>query len=634
MNRNSRLTAGLLALALLCPARPGRAETSADGEGGDVFLTLTRSAEPAEKMPSNVSVVTAAEIERAGARTLNDALELLPSVDVQKTPSLGQKGSLRLRGVPTSNQVQVVVDDQPLGGVYLQDLDTGQISVQDIERIEVVRGGGSVLYGANAVGGVVHIITKKASAGPATSSAGFEAGAFRTMIQKADLRRRDGKADMALSGASYHTDGFQGNSDGSGLSATGSAGWSFDNGARVSVEASRTDNESGVPGGTLVPFAQWNGHREQAPADPDSRVRNASTLGRLRGAFPVGNASVETVFYGSNGDYDFTNPFFTVVQDKNILGNDTRVHLPGKWLVGASYERDELLSEGTAKNHGVDWGLYAQKTWTAGKLELIPALRLDQHGTFGNILNPRLTVVLRPSASFKVSANAGRSFRSPTLVDLNQSFPANPLFFSGAFLANKQLKPETAWTYDLGIEAGRFGVMTAALTGYYTRLTDRIVATANPYPADNTLINAPRAEMSGVELEVKGRWGVLTQHGSYTYQRSLGNSLTSSHYVPLLYAPRHLADYQATVEGPHRWRLTNGVQYVHRQFDQDGEKGHKLPSYALWNARLEKDILGARLYVAADNLLNRRYTDSTNFGVYVPQPGRTFLAGVTIRFAD
>lgn len=623
------LPALAISLALISSSVPLRAEED------KIFLSLTRASASLDRMPTNVSVVTADEIKESGALTLADALRGLASVDAQETATPGQYSTVRLRGVPSSNQVQVVVDDQPLGGVYLQDLDIGQISADDIDRIEVVRGGAAALYGANTMGGVIHIITKKARTDRAVSSLGYEARSFDTRIQRAALRlpgaRTDGYASVVL----HRTQGFQENSDGDGISVAGGAGFTFANGARMAVESSRWDVQAGDPQGTSVPLEDWDGKQERTPVNPDARVNQENTLVRLRTSAPLGRLLLQSVFYGSNQDYLYDDPFFVSRSevDKNILGNDTRLLLPGQASVGFSYERDEYRSKGSAKLHGVNWGLYGQKTVTWGALDLLPALRFDQHGTFGNTFNPRMTAVLRLGDDVKFSANAGRSFRSPTLVDLTQSFPAFAPF-SGPFEANGQLKPETAWSTDAGVEVKTGKEASLSVTGFHTRIRDRIVATTNPFPAANSLVNAPRAETSGAEVEARGRWGVLVHRLSYTYQRAVGNSLASARYVPLRRTPRHMADARLTWLAPRRWSLTGGARYESRQFERDNEGGLMIPGHTTLSARVSKSILGAELFFAGENLTNRRYADSYGFSVLIPQPGRTFWGGITIRFND
>jgi outer membrane cobalamin receptor len=126
----------------------------------DAFVSLTRSPENPDNLPTNISVVTRQDIAKSGATTVADLLDFVTSVDVGRSGSLGSSSFVRMRGVPSANQVQVLVDDQPIGGSSIQNINLTLLPVDNIDRIEIVRGGASVLYGANSVGGIVHIITK------------------------------------------------------------------------------------------------------------------------------------------------------------------------------------------------------------------------------------------------------------------------------------------------------------------------------------------------------------------------------------------------------------------------------------------------------------------------------------------
>src|SRR5687767_2444283 len=108
----------LLVLGFLCAAARARAR-----EQEPLFLSITRRADPMEKLPTNISVVTDKEIKQLGAKTLDEVLDMLPSIDLAKTGSLGSFTTLRMRGVPTSAHVQVLVDEQPVSGTAFQLVD-------------------------------------------------------------------------------------------------------------------------------------------------------------------------------------------------------------------------------------------------------------------------------------------------------------------------------------------------------------------------------------------------------------------------------------------------------------------------------------------------------------------------------
>ncbi|MBU2567396.1 MAG: TonB-dependent receptor plug domain-containing protein, partial [Elusimicrobia bacterium] len=130
------------------------------GEEKDAFITLTRKPQPMAELPANMSVITSKEIEKSGARNVSEAIENLTSINIAEYGTLGSQTSVRIRN-STSEQVLVLMNGQPINGVSFGSPNLTFLPADSIERIEVVRGASSVLYGANAVSGVINIITKK-----------------------------------------------------------------------------------------------------------------------------------------------------------------------------------------------------------------------------------------------------------------------------------------------------------------------------------------------------------------------------------------------------------------------------------------------------------------------------------------
>ncbi len=609
---------------------PARADEESRAEPPP-FLSLTRRPVSLDRLPTNVSVISGEEIRQTGAHTLDEALDLLPAADVGRTGTLGSFSTLRLRGVPDPAQVQVLVDDRPVGGVSAQAADLSQIPVWAVDRVEIVRGGSAMLYGANTLGGAVHVITKRHGADRPESSIDWDIRSFLTQIYRGEAGGRGKRADGHVSASRYFTNGFQRNGDARNVSVSGNAGYAFENGARFSLDLSRSDHDAGDPRGTLIPIAQWDGNKERVASDPDGRMERDINAGRLQAVFPLGGwGTAQSLFYGSLQD-DRVRPREDATpsldRTRRIAGNDTRFFLPGGLTLGAAYERDRQETRGAAPalHHVTDWGVYAQESLDLGRLSLVPALRLDQHSAFGNVVNPRFAAVLRLTDRWKLSGTAARSFRAPSFDEL---FP------SGALGGNPDLRPETAWTYDLGLGFRPAEKTYINVTGFHTRLRERIAPAATAYE------NASRAEISGAEVEAEVQAGPFRQRLNYAYQRAVGGAAASGRFVPLRLTPRHIANLQLTWTTARRWSLTSTLQYVHKRFQLDDEQGLVLPSRALWGLRAAKKILGAELYFAADNLLDKRHAEAfgshpaTSAPTFLPQPGRTLRGGLHIRFTD
>lgn len=608
----------LLALLIL-PIVARAAEPEGEEEG--VFLSLTRTQAALDDLPAQRTVVTRADLERSGAKNLADALESVPGAVFNRTGTVGSLASLRLRGVPTSNQVLILIDDQPLSGVAVQNVDLSQIPVGNIERIEVVRGGSSVLYGANAIGGVVNVITRRPAPGPVKTRLTTEWGSFFTQTYRGEIGKATDRQSVYVSAGRDLSEGFQKNGDSDGIHVTGRAGGRGAHGGVV-LSVARIDNETGAPNGTPVPLGEWNGKREREASDPDNRVAQKITRARLSGDWMLGEwGTLLPSAFMSGHAYENFGGAFPSDHFERTAGGELRLRAVAGWTVGGSYERDTRTgSGGETPTHVANWALFAQQEWKAGPVGLTPAVRFDQHSDFGNITNPRLTAVFRATERWRFSASAARSFRAPTFLDL--VYPG---------FSNPQLRPEVSWSYDAGLEWGGTHGRYARATGYFAKITDRIVA---DFTTGFVPYNRPRSELSGAELEAGARWGVLRARTSYAYSRSVGNSTTSSDYRPTRLAPRHVATEEILWETLSGWTWRNAVRYVHKQFSGDGETGSKLPSFTAWNMGLTKRILAARAWVSADNLTDKHYAESVGSSGFNPQPGRTFRAGVTIEFQD
>lgn len=614
----------LLTLTVFVPlivrAEPSPVVNEEDDEG--MFISLTRTGKSPASLPSQRSVVSREEIQRSGAKTLGEAMDLVPGVVINRTGTLGNQTTLRLRGVPNSNQVQILIDGQPAAGVGVQNVDLSQIPTTDIERIEIVRGGSSVLYGANAMGGLVNIITRRHREKNVTTDLSASYGSFKTQSFSGQIGGASEKYDGFLSAARTLSDGFQENSDFDGINVSGQAGMVVGQGGKLSVNMTRTDNEVGTPSGTPIPLGEWDGNREIKSITPNDRAIQKTTRARMNALFPVGEwGVVEPSIYFAQSAY--LNKYFSEYGDgqydsqEKSKGAEVQIQSAHGTTLGGSYQRDDQQTTGDVHAHVVDWALFANQDIQLGPLYVNPALRMDQHSTFGNTFNPRVGLVWGATDGLKLSGSAARSFHAPSFQDLYYFQSSNP-----------NLQPETAWTYDAGLEKDLSNGNGVRATGYYTRIRDRIAKKGT------IKVNESNAELSGLELEMFNRISVFQGRTVFAYTRSIGNSVASSEYKPLAFTPRRTASQELTASLPNRWMLRNFLQYVDRQFQEDGETGPKMPSYTLWNFGVLKSILSAEFFVGVDNITDKHYVGSVSYGTFYPMPGRTYRMSVSIRFLN
>jgi len=651
-----KASAALLAVAI---ALPVHAEIDAESAvpidsiiASDVtFMSLTRRPTLESKLPTNISRISSQEIQRSGAANAAEAIQLVPGVDLQEAGDVGTFTSVRMRGVPNSNQVQVMIDDQPVGGVGVQDINLALIPAENIERIEVVRGGSSVLYGPNAVGGIIHIFTK--SARDNSVNLGYESRSHNTEIISANAGASVGGWNAFVTGNRIASDGHVENSDLDARTGTGKLGYRWGNGGSVDASTSYTDQEFRNPGGVTIPRDGWDGQIErESPISRTQKIDNeifrnqlAMTTGELGfGRFKGTLYQQSEQYYLDNLDGGIFESWFK----NRIVGADLRYLSNFGLTVGGSYERDSRDSWSSftfppfdpsisdqSPHHIADWSIYVEQDITLGKLTLLPAVRFDQHSAVGNQYNPRLAAVYRVNPRWKFSASAARTFRAPTLVNLYDDFPDTDGFppdFS--FFGNRNLRPEVARTYDLGTQFVPAEWLEVGVSGFYTRLADRI-ASANTDPSDandETNLNQQDAELTGGELELKATTGWLHHRGAYTFQRAQGETDAFDGFVPLRLTPRHLASYRVTLVTPVGLEFINTFEYTSKQFEQDNDQGVFLPSYSTWNTRISQRWKGVTAFAGVNNVMDRVYADSIAFGNAFPQPGRVYLVGGEVAF--
>lgn len=610
----------------------------AESNEDQTFISMTRRPTKTENLPTNVSVITNKDIENSGAKTLTDLLDTLPSLIVSRSGSLGTLSTIRMQGVPASNQVQIVIDDQPIGGVSIQEINADLIPVEEIEHIEVVRGGSSVLYGANTIGGVIHIFTKHQKKNGKEASLGYETGSFKTNIFKASAGAGNDKASGYINLSSLDTNGFQENSNVRGKNGLFNMDFYLPNGHHLGTDFSLTGRDSGSPNGTPIPFEQWDGNKEREANTKTGKIQNNINRSRLKWNGAIGNnTTFETLVYNQRETYEIrssaeANPFATF--DNRIMGTEGKLLLSEGASVGLSYERDTRYSLDQNPHHTTNWGGFLQQELSGEYFYFAPALRFDQHGTFGNQWNPRLTMVIKPSTRAHLSFNAARAYRAPTLVDLYivSQFPGFPDF---DFFGNPNLKPEKSLSYDMGLWLNPIDPLQISVTEFYTKISDRITAVDTDGNGNNdTIKNVSKAEIIGTEIEGKFTTASFKHTANVTFQKGRGTQIDSSHFVPLRYTPQYIFNYDLSMNVADLFTFSGTLQSVGKQYQLENHGGVRLAPYSILNLKIQKEIHHVTCYVAVNNFFDKRYAESITFGNQVPQPGQTIWGGVSVKFSQ
>lgn len=595
-----------------------------------IVVTATRIEEKVTEQASAVSVVTREEIELISPPLVGDVLRRLPGVVVQRSGSPGNLENIRIRG-GKSTQTLVMIDGFPMNSPTLGEFDISSLSPQGFERIEVVRGTQSALYGSNAMGGVVNFIPRKGEKGRQYGG-GLAAGSFDTLKWNAFGQGAGKAASLHLVGSGLESHGILPNDDTSLVSFLGTGEFSLGRANRLHAIVFSADQEKGVP----VDFF--------APRDPNHRNDRRGLLAGARWETEVSKALAITAS-GSVFDEDFdihdpANPgedsgFDSLTRTrKSTFGLEAKVTAGGRstTFVGAEYRKDraenrfESLSalfgpfSSSVSDAILNRSLYLQEELRPRKgVGISLGARWDSNSVAGTQFNPRGAAFYTFEAiGVKVRAAVGRGFRAPTILEKTDPDAGNI-----------SLTSESAVSYEAGVDLplpGRKGTFSA--TWFYQDFRDMI-------QFDNKftfrLANVD-AFARGLEAEAGYRFlPQLTVLVAYSYTETWDKTLQQQ----VLGVPKHrgaaslLFDPSPAWQGRMDWRIEGD------QLDAPLFSGRtRRPGYAVVDAytRYRWDLTGSRVREVVvtgkvQNLLDRDYEERIDNSA----PGINFLLGAEVK---
>jgi outer membrane receptor protein involved in Fe transport len=598
-------------------------------------MTLTRTAYSENDLPTSVDSVTPEEFHTFNAQNAGEAVS--HEAGVQTLP-IGQLGSLITAGIrgSTSEQTLVLIDGRPVEGVGLGSADLSEIPTESIDHIEIIRGGASALYGPNAMGGVINVITKRGLNGP-SGEAGFEIGSYGREVYRANFGSRTGPLDYFLFGNLQNESGFRDNSDARDHNIGGNTGLSMGTAGKLLFDVSSYHSDTGVPGQIYpgIPTNQYNNSIEKIATTPAARQTTDTNYLRTSYILPLPMDSLMTLrAFGSQREVTYDDPENFVDSDRHELshGGEAQFSLPHGLMVGGNFIHDredssDLITPSNTFIHWVEnWGLFAEDTFRYDRFTLIPSGRYDHNSQFGDTKNPRVQLIADALSWLRLSGSAARSFRAPTIDELYYPFTSFGTFdgVQFSYQGNPNLQPERAWTYDAGFEVHPDSFSFRA-TYFRANVTDLIQTTTDPA---STTVNIGTARRQGAEIQIKH---VINEYfrddWNYTYLENIGIPVGYTDFVPLAYSPRHTVNYLATITPVRNWSLDSTVRYVGTRFTDNDENGTKLGSMVFWDLRLSYVWRLAKAYIGVNDVTNRRYEEQPGY----PLPGRTFYGGINLK---
>jgi vitamin B12 transporter len=624
-----RQALGAMLTVMLALAPPAAAQETKQVD--PVVVTATTVDTPAQQLGVALTVVTGEDFKTYHYATLDDAFRSIPGVSVQQQGGYGKLSTLSIRGANPS-QVLILVDGVRASSPTVGQTDLSDISPDLIERIEVIRGPQSTLYGADAIGGVVNIITKK-GAGPFSATVETMGGNYDTLHSKISLGGAYKIFNYSLSGSHLESNGqFQ--NDGSNINAlSGRIGVSLPLDSSLAFVYRYNKTDTGLPVKSVFPPPQ--------PADPiinpNAKQQTETTVMSLEGKTrPVEwwESRARISRYTNNQGFqdpvdpgfDFDAPFRSQVDVERREAEWLNSIFLGKWsttTVGFGYRHEEGDDKGVFKTaRHVPWTLFEEQLRFFDRLFITGGFRIEDDSVFGQATTARGSVAFAiKETGTRLRGSAGTGFRAPTF---------NDLFFPD--FSNPDLLPERSQSWDVGVDQNVWQNRIRLTLSYFaTRFSDAIVCCV-PLPTApfGGPVNAGRARSKGVEAS--GEVDILPSLvASFAYTYTDADNLSTNR--PLARIPRNAGSAGLTWEPIPRLSLFAQVYVVSRQFDSYGDiynSGHtrvdaggtyRVLDRLGWLQRLE-------LVARAQNILNERYAEVHGF----PALGANFLVGLRAGF--
>ena len=626
--KERNLTGGLLALLLLtAPAARGQEDSVRIARNlttDEVVVTGTRNETDIRHLPMTISVVDRKQLES------NYQPSVLPTL-TEQVPGLfttsrgimgygvstGAAGGMSLRGIggsPTAGLL-VLIDGHPqyMGLMGHPIADAYQTMMT--ERVEVLRGPASVLYGSNAMGGVINIVTRQMKEEGAKTDIQAAYGSYNTLQTEVTNRLKRGRFSSIVTGSYNRSDGHRPDMDFEQYGGYAKLGYDFNDRWKLWGDVNVTHFNASNPGTVAAPYI-----------DNDSRI--------TRG---MASAALENHYRRTSGALSF---FYNwgrhKINDGYHPGEEPQTaHFNSKdRMMGISWYQSATLFEGNRITAGFDYQHFGGESWyrvlaTGEKqpqvdkqldelagyvdfrqnigswLSLDAGLRVDHHSHTGTEWIPQGGLAFHLPRQAELKAMVSKGFRNPTIRELFM------------FSKNPDLLPESLVSYELAYTQRLCdNSLTYGLNLYYINGKNIIQVD----PAQRKNVNTGHIENWGAEATVAYRFNAHWQaDANYSW-------LHMEH--PVLAAPEHKlyvgANYQ---QG--RWTAASGIQYIRGLYTSVTQGQEKQETFVLWNLNISYRLCNfASLFVKGENLLAQRYEINAGY----PMPKATFMGGVHVNF--
>lgn len=623
MKKVSLLICGLLLSSWTYASDPVVIDSLINLKG--VVVSANKIAVNRNSVPLSISVIERAEIEASSESALLPVLsERVPGLFVTQKGitgfgvSGGSAGTVNIRGVGQGNKVLMLFDGQPQwAGVFGHSLPDTYVA-SDVERVEVIRGPGSLLYGSNAMGGVVNIITRHQIGDGRRTQARIMYGSYNTQKYMINNGYNIGKFSSFISLNHDRTDGHRLDSKFHITNGFAKLGYAFNEHLKATGDVSLAKFKNQNPGQVTAPILDNLMDILRGTTSFALENNYGKTCGAIRAFYNWGNHEINDGYNPGKTPQ----PYLFYSDDHNM---------------GVLLYQSFRLFEGNSFTAGIDYKNWGGKAWNdsingnqqqlvnktvnevAGyvimqqdlfdMLSLNAGVRYEHNSTFGGEWVPQAGVTVRPFEGNTVKASLSRGFRSPNIREMYMFPPQNP-----------DLKPESMMNYEVSVgQTFLDGNLSAEVTAFFIDGQDMIETVRLDGRPKN--VNTGTFTNKGIELDAR-----------YQVCKNLSLDMNYSYLhtsKPLLAAPGHKF-FASAMYAPGRFTFTVDVQSIFDLYINTADKIKE--DYTVMNARAAYRFgtrdKGLNLFLKGENLTATRYSINEGF----PMPKAVFMGGVDITF--
>jgi iron complex outermembrane receptor protein len=679
--RNLKLFVILPVVLFFALAQLSRAEQTVEKEKKDIaeledmVVTATRTERPLGEVPASVSVIDKEAVQKSPGQRVEDILATVPGIDQQGQYSFGRgRSNIYMRGINSTGKVMVMVDGIPANASYGGTVEWSMISPENIERIEVVRGPASSLYGSHAMAGVINIITKKPERDHEIRFK-QEYGSLETWSSSLSSQGRGDTFGYRLSGRYKTSEGY--------YSHRPQEPWD----TKSDYEIKNIDGDLYFFQNELSSLKLGFSHldrdfgRGYKSNDIEREVDRANLIYE-RVSAKVGWSG--SAYY--NKEYQFVDfagiapPYEVVVQNEEhtwpfygaMLQSSIFLADWSTLTIGAEYKHSSI--EGRGFNYIDEPGRYND---TEGKQEYVsvyfqeemlfvndnlivnlgarqdywksydgshfdntyPERNADYEEKSWDAFNPKLGLLYHVTGNTALRASAAKGFAAPPLSRLYLVLPRGRIMMYG----NPELEPETLVSYEAGVDHFFTDNLSLGLTFYHSDGKDFV---GRRYLDATTMVydNISEVQMRGIEAVLKysinEKWSAWV---NYTYNESTIEKdptapETEGDYLP--YVPKNKGNFRITYDNPDLFTASCTVKYVGKRYSNvPNEDGKALDDYTTMDLYLARNIMkNLKLYLACQDVFDEQPVElvwanrATRENEDVVTPGRFITAGVEVKF--